>query len=69
MGHLPSQIHIESHSNINHYPVFYFKANLKHTEPFRKKPHGSHVTSLFWGNFRCTDQSVLKPFLLGYGKF
>ena len=29
---------------------FYFKASLRHTEPFRKKPDGLHVISLFLGN-------------------
>ena len=28
LGHLPSQIHIESHSNVNLCPVFYLKAYL-----------------------------------------
>ena len=50
--HLPPQIHIESHSNVNLWPVFYLKAYLRHTESFRKKPHGSRVTSLFLGNNR-----------------
>ena len=48
-GHLPPQIHIESHSNVNLCPVFYLKAYLRHTESFRTKPDGSHVTSLFLG--------------------
>ena len=53
LGHLPPQIHIESHSNVNFCPVFfYFKAYLRHTESFRSKPDGSHVTSLFLGNNR-----------------
>ena len=33
-------------------PVFYLKAYLRHTEPFRVKPDGSHVTSVFLGNNR-----------------
>ena len=41
LGHLPPQIHIESHSNVNLCPVFYLKAYLRHTESFRKKPDGS----------------------------
>ena len=52
-GHLPPpQICIESHSNINLCPVFYLKAYVKHTEPFRKKSDGLHVTSLFMGKNR-----------------
>ena len=51
-GHLPPQIHIESHSNVNLCPVFYLKAHLRRTESFRKKPDGSRVTSLFLGNNR-----------------
>ena len=51
-GHLPPQIWIESHSSFNLCPVFYLKAYLWHTEPFRKKPDGLYVTSLFWGNNR-----------------
>ena len=52
LGHLPHQICIESHSNVNLCPVFYLKAYLRHTESFRMKPDGSHVTSLFLGNNR-----------------
>ena len=53
LGHLPPQIHIESHSNVNLCPVFYLKAYLRHTESFRKKPDGSRVTSSFFlGNNR-----------------
>ena len=51
-GHLPPQIRIESHSNVNLCPVFYLKAYLRHTESFRKKPDGSQVTSLFLGHNR-----------------
>ena len=40
-GHLPPQICIESHSNVNLCPVFYLKAYLQRTESFRKKPDGS----------------------------
>ena len=65
-GHLPPQIHIESHTNVNLCPVFYLKAHLRYTEPFRMKPDGSHVTSLiFWVTVGSTGLSVLKPFLLG----
>ena len=51
-GHLPPQIHIESHSNINVCPVFHLNADLQCTEPFRKKSDGSQVSSLFLGNSR-----------------
>ena len=34
-GHLPPQICIESHFNVNLCPVFYLKAYLRHTESFR----------------------------------
>ena len=46
-GHLPPQIHIESHSSVNLCPVFYLKAYLRCNELFRMKPDGLHVTSLF----------------------
>ena len=52
LGHLPPQICIESHSNVNLCPVFYLKAYLRCTESLRMKPDGSHVTSLFLGNSR-----------------
>ena len=65
MGHLPPQICIESHSNVNLCPVFYLKAYLRCTEPFRMKPDGLPVTSLFWLTIGSTGPSVLKPFLLG----
>ena len=52
LGHLPPQIHIESHSSVNLCPVFYLKAYLRQTQPFRMKPDGSHVTSLFLGTNR-----------------
>ena len=64
-GHLPPQIHIESHSNVNLCPVFYLKAYLRRTESFRKKPDGSRVTSLFWVTIDSIGLSVLNPFLLG----
>ena len=51
-GHLPPQIRIESHSNVNLCPVFYLKAYLRRTESFRKKPDGSRVTSVILGNNR-----------------
>ena len=68
-SHLPPQIHIESHSNVNLCPVFYWKAYLRCTESFKKKPDGSQVTSLFWVTTGSIGLSVLKPFLLGYRKF
>ena len=49
-GHLPPQIHIESHSSVSLCPIFYLKAYFRHTELFRKKPDGLHLTSLLWGN-------------------
>ena len=52
LGHLPPQIHIESHSSVNLCPVFYLKAYLRCTESFRKKSDGSRGTSLFLGNNR-----------------
>ena len=52
LGHLPPQIHTESHSNVNLCSVFYLKAYLRCTESFRMKPDGSCVTSLFLGNNR-----------------
>ena len=51
-GHLAPHICIESHPNVNLCPVFYLLAYLRHTESFRTKPDGSHVTSLFLGNSR-----------------
>ena len=68
LGHLSPQIRIEFHTNVNLCPIFYLEAYLRHTEPFRMKPDGSHVTSLFWVTIGSTDWSVLKPFL-GQGKF
>ena len=66
LGHLPPQIHIESHSNVNLCPVFYLKAYLRRTESFRKKSDGSRVTSLFfWVTIGSISLSVLKLFLLG----
>ena len=51
-GHLPPQICIEFHYNVNLCHILYLKAYLRHTESFRKKPDGSLVTSLFLGNNR-----------------
>ena len=66
LGHLPPQIHIESHTNVNLFP-FYLKAYLRHTGPFRMrlKPDGLCVTSLFGVTIGSAGLSVLKPFLLG----
>ena len=50
--HLLPQIHIEYHSNIILCLEFYLKANLHHTEPFRKKSGGSHVSSMLFGSNR-----------------
>ena len=47
LGHLPPQICTESDFNVYLCPFFYLKAYLRHTEPFRKKPDGLHVTSQF----------------------
>ena len=52
LGHLLTQIHIESHSSVHLCPVFYLKAYLRCTESFRKKSDGSQMTSLFLGNNR-----------------
>ena len=48
-GHRPPQVCIESHFNVNLCPVFYLKAYLRHTKPFKKKPDEWHVMSLFFG--------------------
>ena len=66
LGHFPPKILIESHTKVNLCPVFYLKAYLRCTEPFRTAPDGSCVPSMFfWVTVGNTDQSVLKPFLLG----
>ena len=52
LGHLPPQVPIESHSNVNLCPVFYLKAYLRYTESFSMKQDGSCVISLFLGNNR-----------------
>ena len=49
LGHFPPQIYIERHSSVNLCPVLYLKAYLRCAEPFKKKPDGSCVTSLFLG--------------------
>ena len=63
-GHLPTQIHIESHTNVNLCPVFYLKAYLRHTEPFRMKVDGLYQTSLFLGNNRQHRHVCAKMFFL-----
>ena len=65
LGHLPPQIHIEYHSNVNLCPIFYLKAYLRCTESFRMKPDGSDVTSLFWVTIGSIGLSVLNHFFLG----
>ena len=50
LGHLPPQIFIDSHSSVNLCPLFYLRAYLWCTEPFRKKPDRLHVTPLSLGN-------------------
>ena len=40
LGHLPSEIHTESNSNVNLCPVFYLKTHLHCTEPFWKRLDG-----------------------------
>ena len=45
-------IHIESYFYVNLCPMFYLKAYLCHTEPFRKKSDAFWVISLFLGNNR-----------------
>ena len=50
LGYPPSQIHTESHSSVKLCPVFYLKAYMCHTEPFRKKLDGLFVTSPVIGN-------------------
>ena len=49
-GHLPPQIHIDLHSNVNLCSVFYLKAYICCIGPFRKKWDRSCVPSLFSGN-------------------
>ena len=50
LGHIPPQNPIECLiPMLIFFSAFYLKAYLRHTEPFRKKPDGSHVTSLFLG--------------------
>ena len=51
-GSLSPQIHIESPSNVNLCSVFYLKAYLRCTKPFRMKHDAFHVSSLFLGNNR-----------------
>ena len=64
-GHLPPQIHIESHSNVNLCLVFYLKAYLRHTESFRRSQMDLEWLLFFWLTIGSIGLSVLKPFLLG----
>ena len=50
MGHLQPKSSIESHSYLNLLSLFYLKAYLCYTEPFRKRSDGCWVSSLFLGN-------------------
>ena len=52
LGHLPPQIHIDCHHDAHLCTVFYLKAYLCCTEPFRKKLDGSCVYSLILYNKR-----------------
>ena len=68
LGHLSPEIGIEYHSNINPYPVFfYLKAYLCHTEPLGRSQVDLICT--LWVTMGGTFMYVLKPFLLGLGKF
>ena len=68
-GHLPPQIHIESYSSVNLCPVFYMKAYLHRTEPFREKSDGSWVSSLFIGYNRHHMPVCAKMISFGVMKF
>ena len=68
LDHLPPQIHIESHTNVNLCSVFYLKVYLRQTKPFRMKPDGFNMTSLFWVPIGSTGLSVQNHFFLGKGK-
>ena len=50
LGHLSPQIHIESHSNVNLFHLFYFKVYLWYTKSFRKKSDWFQVSCLFLGH-------------------
>ena len=51
-GHLPPQICIESHSNVNLCPVFYLKAYLRHTESVWEEAWWITCDLSFFGNNR-----------------
>ena len=69
LGHLPSQIHIESNSNVNVCTVLYLKAYLWHTEPFRKESNGSWMSFMFTDNNRQHMPACAKVIFLVKGKF
>ena len=48
-GHLPPQIYIESHSDVELCPVIYVKAYLCGTGPFRKKSEGFSCVRFVFG--------------------
>ena len=52
LGHPLPQICIESHSNVNLYPVFHLKAYLQHADLFWKNPNCYQLSSLFLSNSR-----------------
>ena len=63
LDHLPHQICIESYSTVNLCHVFYLKAYLRHTEPFRMKPDGSNVLCVAKGHMSlgCLGVQLLQP--------
>ena len=64
LGNLLPQICMEPHSSVNLCPVFYLKAYLCHSEPFRNKSDGSQVPSLHLETIGSTCQYGPKQFLL-----
>ena len=61
-------MYIVSHSKVSVCPIFYLKAYLCCTKPFRKKLYGLLETSLFLGNDKqhmsvCAE--MIKMLLLG----
>ena len=65
LGHLPLRFVLSLTPMLIFALFFYLKAYFRCTEPFRKKPDGSQVTSLFWVTIGSIVLSVLRPFLLG----
>ena len=51
------------------FPVSFIWRLLCDVLGLRKRPEGSSITSLFLVTIDSTGQSLLKPSLLGYGKF